>query len=91
MYNPHQEILEHFQTLNTKIERLELIIQTQKSIPEPKAEEDILYTPKQLAKLWNCTVQTIHNKKDSGELQFMKKGRIIRFSKKAIEESLSVK
>lgn len=87
MYNPHQEILDQFQTLNTKIEALNVTIKQQVSIIQiPIPEEDVLYTPKQLAKLWHCTVQTIHNKKDSGELPFMQNGRIIRFSKKALDK-----
>lgn len=92
MYNPHQELLDNFQILNAKIEELNFIMQQQSAvIQKPANEEDTLYTPKQLAKLWNCTVQTIHNKKDSGELPFMQNGRIIRFSKKALDKILTVK
>lgn len=91
MHNPHQELLDQFQTLNTKIERLESILQTKNSNPEPTPEKDILLTPKELAFYWNCTVATIHNKRKKGEIEAQTNGRIIRFSKKAIDKISKLK
>ena len=60
------------------------------SIPNPQPDKDTMFTPKQLAEYWQCHIQTIHSKKLKGELPFFQNGRVVLFSKKAIDKLTTV-